>query len=123
MNIEASDASAVPSTALLEQVDSACGFVAVSRFVIANGMADEVKAAFRARPHFVEGAPGYRRLEVLSPMDRPAEIWLMTFWSDEASFQAWHHSHAYRESHRGIPKGLKLLPAETQMMHFEHVSS
>ena len=60
------------------------GFVALSRFVIANGMTAEVKAAFRNHPH---------------------------------------ESHLHDDSHRGIPKGLKLVPGETQMSRFEHVCS
>ncbi len=99
------------------------GFAALSRFVIANGMTAEVKEAFRKRPHLVDDAPGYRRMEVISPLDRPEEIWLLTFWSDEESFRTWHRSHLYHESHRGIPKGLKLVRGETRVTHFEHVSS
>jgi heme-degrading monooxygenase HmoA len=98
------------------------GFVALSKFVIANAMTAEVKEAFRHRPHLVDSAPGYLRMEVISPLDRPEEIWLLTFWVDEESFRTWHRSHLYRESHQGIPKGLKLLPGETQIRHFEHVS-
>ena len=98
------------------------GFVVLSRFVIANGMAAEVKAAFRSRPHLVDDAPGYRHMEVISPLERPEEIWLLTFWTDEASFRAWHHSHQYHESHRGIPKGMKLVAGETSIRHFEQVS-
>jgi heme oxygenase (mycobilin-producing) len=98
-------------------------FAALSKFAIANGMVAEVKAAFRNRPHLVDDAPGYRRMEVISPLDRPEEIWLLTFWADEASYRTWHHSHRYRESHRGIPKGLKLVPGETKISRFEHVAS
>ena len=101
----------------------AAGFVAVSRFVIANDATASVKASFRERPHLVDDAPGYLRMEVMSPLERPEEIWLMTFWTDEASYRVWHHSHFYRESHRGIPKGLKLVPGETRIAHYEHVSS
>ncbi len=97
------------------------GFVAVSKFVVANGMIDDVKRAFRVRPHLVDGAAGYLRMEVISPIERPEEIWLITFWTDKASFETWHHSHLYRDSHRGIPKGLKLVPKETELRHFEHV--
>ncbi len=99
------------------------GYVALSKFVIANGMSDSVKAAFRNRPHLVDGASGYLRMDVLSPIERPEEIWLITFWSDEASFRAWHHSHLYRDSHADIPKGLKLSPGETQLSGFQHVAS
>ena len=89
----------------------------------ANGMAAEVKAAFRNRPHLVEGASGYVRMEVISPLELSAEIWLITFWTDEPSFHEWHHSHLYHGSHSAIPKGLKLVPGETQIRKFEHVAS
>ncbi len=99
------------------------GFVALSRFVVANDMTEEVKRAFVERPHLVDEAPGYLRMEVLSPLDRPEEIWLVTYWRDEQSFRAWHHSHLYHESHARIPKGLKLVPRSAELRYFEHVSS
>jgi len=98
-------------------------FVALSKFVIANDMTAEVKEAFRQRPHLVDDQPGFVRMEVLSPVERPQEIWLITFWTDAASFKIWHHSHLYHQSHKGIPKGLKLVPGEQEIRHFEHVSS
>ena len=52
------------------------GFVALSRFVVANGMEVSVKAAFRKRPHLVDHTAGFVRMEVLCPLDRPQEIWL-----------------------------------------------
>jgi heme-degrading monooxygenase HmoA len=109
-----------PSSA---EAGSALAFVAISRFAVANGMIDQVKAAFRSRPHLVDAASGYHRMEVISPVDHPTEIWLLTFWTDEASFRNWHHSHMYGESHRGIPKGLKLVPGENSITFFEHVGS
>jgi heme-degrading monooxygenase HmoA len=102
---------------------AASTFVALSKFVIANGKTSEVKEAFRHRPHKVDGQPGFVRMEVLSPLNRPDEIWLLTFWTDEASFHTWHHSQLYQDSHKGIPKGLKLVPGETQIRCFEHVAS
>jgi heme-degrading monooxygenase HmoA len=85
-------------------------------------MVDEVKEAFRKRPHEVDHAVGFLRMEVLSPRDRPEEIWLVTWWTDAESYRKWHHSHSYRDSHRGIPKGLKLLRGETVVREFERVS-
>lgn len=99
------------------------GFVALSKFLIANGMTAEVKTAFRNRPHHVDHVAGFLRMEVISPLDLPGEIWLLTFWTDETKFHAWHHSHLYQNSHRGIPKGLKLVPGETEMRFFELVAS
>lgn len=99
------------------------GFVALSRFAVANGMTAEVKKAFLERPHLVDDAPGFLRMEVISPLDAPDEIWLLTYWRDKESFQVWHGSHLHQESHKGIPKGLKLDPRTTQIRYFEHVCS
>lgn len=99
------------------------GFAVVSQFTVANGMTEAVKTAFRQRLRQVERAPGFVRLDVLSPLDCPDEIWLLTFWRDEASFRTWHRSHDYHEAHKGIPRGLKLVPGRTLLRHFEHVCS
>ncbi len=98
-------------------------FVALSRFEIANGMTRQVKQAFVDRPHLVEDASGFVRMDVISPLDRPEEIWLITYWSDEASYKCWHHGDLHRASHKWIPKGLKLIPQSTQVRYFDHVSS
>ena len=98
-------------------------FVALSRFVIANDMDEAVKGAFRARPHTVDAAPGFLRLEVLSPEENPKEIWLITYWADRPSFENWHRSHLYREAHAGIPKGLKLVPKSATVTFLNHIAS
>lgn len=98
-------------------------FVVLSRFVVANGKSSEVAAAFRARPHLVDHAPGFLRMEVLSPRDNRDEFWLLTWWTAQEHFEAWHRSHEYHESHQGIPKGLKLVPKSTQILRFDHIAS
>jgi heme-degrading monooxygenase HmoA len=98
-------------------------FIALSKFSVANGMTEQVKQAFRTRPHLVDGAAGFVGLEVLSPLDSPDEIWLFTYWTDEHSFKVWHHSHLYHESHKAIPKGLKLVPKSASIRYFEQVCS
>ena len=62
-------------------------------------------------------------MDVISPIDAPNEIWLVTYCRDEASFRIWHRSHEFHESHRGIPKGLKLVPKSAEMRYFELVAS
>ncbi|MGA2244945.1 MAG: antibiotic biosynthesis monooxygenase [Verrucomicrobiota bacterium] len=98
-------------------------FVVLSKFVIANDKTAEVKEAFRRRPHLVDDQPGFVRMEVLSPLDKPEEIWLVTYWTDAGSFKLWHRSHLYHESHHGIPQGLKLVPGAQDVRHFEHICS
>ncbi|KAA3650912.1 antibiotic biosynthesis monooxygenase family protein [Denitromonas sp.] len=97
-------------------------FIAVSRFVIANGMEEAVREAFIRRPHQVDDAPGFQRMEVLRPIAQPAEFWLMTWWDDEAAFDAWHRSHAFRDAHRGMPPGLRLKPGENHITRLERVA-
>lgn len=93
-------------------------FIALSRLTIRNGMAAQVRAAFLARPHRVDRAPGFLGMQVMSPVENEAEIWLVTRWTDEASYRSWHRSHAYHDSHSGIPKGLKLVHGSTEIRFF-----
>jgi len=93
-------------------------FVALSRFTIRNDMAAEVRAAFSARPHLVDKSQGFLGMQVMSPIENPAEFWLITRWTDEQSYRTWHSSHAYHESHSGIPKGLKLVPKSAEIRMF-----
>jgi heme-degrading monooxygenase HmoA len=103
--------------------DKEATFVALSKFLIANGMMEEVKEAFRNRPHLVDNAPGFVRMEVMRPFDSPEEVWLITYWTDEQSYRVWHRSHLYHESHKGIPKGLKVVPGSAQIRLFEFICS
>lgn len=99
------------------------GYVSISRFRVRNGMEEDVAQAFRARPHLVDDASGFIRMDVLTPDNDDTEFWLVTYWDSEESFRAWHRSHLYRESHEGIPKGLKLDPTATELRGFRYVSS
>ncbi len=93
-------------------------FVAMSRFTVKNGMEAQVREAFRQRPHYVDSAPGFIRMEVMNPEDKPEEFVLVTHWQDKASWEVWYRGHTYREAHQGIPKGLKLVPQATEISFF-----
>ncbi len=96
--------------------------LAQSYFTIASDMVDEVRAAFLQRPHHVDQAPGFIRMEVVSPVDQPREFCLLTWWQTAAHFENWHRSHAFHDSHAGIPKGLKLVPKSTKIRVFELIT-
>lgn len=81
-------------------------------------MDENVRRAFSARPHLVDHAQGFIGMQVMSPVENPAEIWLITRWTDEQSYRTWHSSHAYHESHGRIPKGLKLVPKSAEIRLF-----
>lgn len=86
----------------------------ISRFRVVNGMEGEVLNAFLHRPRLVDKVPGFLGMETF--VEGPAEFYLVTRWSDEESFLAWHKSPHHHQSHQGIPKGLKLDPSFTKMV-------
>ncbi len=96
--------------------------VAISRFEVLDGWQGPVAEAFRNRPRLVDDAPGFQRLEVLRPADRPREFWLLTWWDDEASFRTWHREHR-AAAHQYLPPGLRLVPGSARIESFEHVAS
>lgn len=96
--------------------------VSISKFEIQNGLEKEVKEAFKNRPELVEKAKGFIRLDVLSPLDNPAEIHLITYWESEEDFEFWHRHHL-KESHKHIPKGLRLVSKSWELTKYEHISS
>ncbi len=100
-------------------------FTVISKFTVdnKNNMTDSVKNAYCERPHIVENAAGFVRLDVLSPLENPNEIWLITYWADESSFQEWYRTHQFKEAHSKIPAGLKLTSKKTEMIFFEHITS
>ncbi len=98
------------------------GFVALSIFEVSNGMINEVQEAFVNRPHFVENAEGFVKLEVLSPFENKNEIWLITYWENENCYKNWFKSENHKKSHDFMPKGLKLNPEKTSLLKFNFIS-
>lgn len=94
-------------------------FLSISRFAVANTFDDPARDVFLARPHLVDVALGFIRLEVVNPCAAAKEFLLLAWWQDEGSFDTWHRSHAYDASHAGIPKGLKLAPGRTAMTRLQ----
>jgi heme-degrading monooxygenase HmoA len=90
-------------------------FIVESRFRVANAMEDAVRAAFIARPRFVDNVAGFLGMEVCTREGDPAEFHLVTRWTDRASYETWHRGDLHRASHAFIPRGLKLDAAYTQV--------
>ena len=88
----------------------------ISRFRVRNGLEDEVRAAFLVRPRLVENEKGFCGLEVLTDAADGSVFLLITRWTTEAAFRAWHASEAHHHSHGFIPHGLKLDASFTQIV-------
>ena len=95
--------------------------LAISRFRVANGLEDEVKAAFRQRPRLVDGEPGFLGMETFTDASEPTLFYLVTRWTSAAAFRAWHRSDAHHLSHRFIPRGLKLDAEWTQLVVLDRI--
>ena len=94
----------------------------MSRFKVANGLEAKVKQAFLDRPHLVDHVPGFLGMETFNEEQDATAFYLLTRWTDAESFRAWHASPAHHESHRGIPKGLKLDPSFTKIFVLDRLS-
>lgn len=96
---------------------------AISRFRVANGLEQSVRDAFLNRPHLVDTAPGFLGMETFTMASDQAAFYLVTRWTDAASFHAWHRSEAHHQSHKGIPRGIKLDKSFTEVVVLERISA
>ncbi len=97
-------------------------FLAISKFKVKNDLSPEVAEAFCKRPKLVDQVNGFVDMEVYQPVDDRKEFWLLTRWTDQSSFDLWHKSDAHKESHKGIPKGLKLDPSATFVRYLDRIA-
>ena len=95
--------------------------LAVSRFRVANGKEEEVSQAFLHRPHLVDDWPGFLGMETFTDTKDRTIFYLVTRWTDAASFRDWHASPAHRESHQWMPPGLRLDPALTKVVELDRL--
>ena len=95
--------------------------VALSRFKVANGLEGAVAAAFASRPGLVDDWPGFLGLETFTDVADATMFYLSTRWTSAEAFHAWHGSPAHRASHKWMPKGLRLDPAQTQLVELERL--
>lgn len=98
-------------------------YVVISKFRVANGMSAEVLDAFQDRPRQVDNEEGFIGIEVLQPLETRDEFWLITHWRAKEDWDRWYRGHSYKNSHKGIPKGLKLDPKQTEIRHFDVIAT
>ena len=109
--------------AAVGDTDMQTQYVAISRFLVGNAMEAEVRQAFLDRPHLVDSAPGFVKMEVLCGAEDAREFLLMTWWTDEDAYRTWHRGHTYRASHQGIPTGLKLVKGSASVSGYWSVAT
>lgn len=60
-------------------------FFSIRRFAVENEFDEEMRKAFLDRPHSVNSAPGFIRVEVANPCADAKGAWLLTWWENAAS--------------------------------------
>lgn len=76
--------------------------VVANRIPVAEGYEEAFEARFKARAGLVDKNPGFIRNAVLKPIMGGTYV-VMTWWADQASFEAWCESDSFREAHADRP--------------------
>ena len=86
--------------------DAASGdFVVQSSISVPEAGVAALEAAFRDRLGLVDGASGFRRLEVWADEAAAGAYVMVSWWACQADFQAYMKSQDHRQSHARTPRG------------------
>jgi heme-degrading monooxygenase HmoA len=96
--------------------------LAVSRFKVMNGREVDVKEAFFNRRIWWTMCRVFWEWKHFTETENKVAFYLITRWTDQDSFRRWHSSPAHHQSHRGMPKGLRLDPAFTRIFVLERLT-
>lgn len=78
-------------------------YIAMNRFQVARGREQEFEAMWRGRPSHIAAVPGFLEFDLLKGPARDDHTLYAshTVWENEAAFEAWTKSEAFRAAHAG----------------------
>ena len=84
-------------------------YIAMNHFRVKPDSAADFERAWRERQSFLAEVPGFQAFHLLrGAVDEGAQLYAShTVWKDEAAFQAWTQSEAFRKAHS---QGGKTVP-------------
>jgi heme-degrading monooxygenase HmoA len=74
--------------------------VVANRIPVAAGYEADFEERFRRRLGLIDHEDGFIRNVVLRPVQGDCYV-VMTFWRDQAAFEAWTHSESFAKAHGG----------------------
>lgn len=87
-------------------------FIAMNRFQIALGREEDFVAVWKNRESYLDDVPGFREFHLLrgATTEHHTLFASHSIWESRAAFEAWTHSEAFRNAHRGAgdTKGIYL---------------
>jgi heme-degrading monooxygenase HmoA len=79
-------------------------YIVMNRFHLNAGMNDAFESRWRERRSYLKTVPGFVRFRLLKLDDTHYSSYAE--WENEAAFEAWTHSEAFRKAHgQGVPPG------------------
>ncbi len=87
--------------------------VKINAITVPEGSGDELAVRFAARAKAIDGVAGFEGFELLRPTDG-RNVWLVVMrWRDDAAFDAWVDSDAFRHAHRSTHGDTAGKPGQT----------
>lgn len=87
--------------------------VKINAITVPEGSGDELAIRFAGRAKNIDNVAGFEGFELLRPTDG-RNVWLvMTRWCDDAAFDAWVESDAFRNAHQGTHGDTAGEPGQT----------
>lgn len=99
--------------------------VVTSRIRVRRGSADALATQYAMRIRRADATPGCLGVEILRRVDVPEEFMVYTRWEDEAAYEAYRASAAFREAHeriRLVPGGVAVERVDDGTALFEVLS-
>ncbi len=76
-------------------------YIAMNHFRVKPDQADAFEQAWRDRTSYLAEVPGFQSFHLLrGPLEEGARLYAShTVWADQAAFEAWTQSEAFRKAH------------------------
>lgn len=98
-------------------------FIAMNRFSVKREQEEAFVKVWKTRDSYLDGVPGFSSFHLLrGPEDEESVIFAThTMWSDEAGFQNWVKSEAFKKAHQGQRPRPEMFAAPTKLELFNSV--
>ncbi|MET0378612.1 MAG: antibiotic biosynthesis monooxygenase [Spongiibacteraceae bacterium] len=98
-------------------------FIAMNRFQIALGREEDFIAVWKNRESYLDGVPGFKNFNLLrgATTEQHTLFASHSVWESRAAFDAWTHSDAFRNAHRGAGDTKGIYLGHPQLELFESV--
>ena len=100
-------------------------FIAMNRFRIAHGSEEQFEQVWLNRESRLNDVPGFRSFVLLKgPAEEDHVLYAShTVWVDRAAFEAWTHSDAFKQAHKGAGGTRDMYLGHPKFEGFEAVAN